>query len=781
MLQKGQSRTTLLASALLALLALLFTWQGTLGGKVFAPLELLSHFEPWRGVRAGEPPAWDVLLWDGTAQFYVWRELVRSMLLSGEMPYWNPYQFCGMPLLANSQSAPFYPLHLLALPLPTWLAMGWLAWFHLFWAGLGLMLCARREGLSLNASFLAGALWVFSTFFVAWLQLPSVPATMSWFGWVLLGVRLVSDEGVRKLWAFAVPTGMMLLAGHLQFAFYGILLVLLYSLYRAMPKFLDDRVSAGLFILSMLFGLGLAFCLASPQLLPVLELSGWSHRVSTPTEAGYEAYVRNALPLFHLIALWLPDVYGHPRNGSYWGAVHYAELALGIGTLGLVLAFASMARGRIVAFWWGVAVFALLLALGTPLLKLFYFLVPGGSATGSPARVLCLFALAMALLAGYGYDALSQSARAFWRGMVVYLIAGAIAIGLAFVLLPAGVPREPLTAGIGQNGFRSVALLVLASLLWLGFTQKRLSPQLFSLLLVFIAILEPFAQGYRYPLYAKREAVFPEVPLLSEVRPNPAERIATLNTRWSLYDAPPAVMPPNTSAMYRLYDVAGYDSLLPLHTKQVLDWINGTDSAPLENGNMQFVKRIHERLGWLRVKRVLTSDGWQEVPGNLSGVYLGRAQIAEQITPKLLDWAWRNGVVLLEPEEGQRALRFHSEGVSVPNAQIEWLDYRATRLRLRVTNPSNQESWLLLSDTYYPGWRARVNGKAVPLVRANHAFRAVPVPPGVSEVEMGYSPRLIAVVLPFVGAALLASVLFVPALIASARERVKQEVSAPHS
>lgn len=742
-MNRSESRRAVVVSvALLALLALLFTWQGTLGGKVFAPLELIYHFEPWRALRSEGRPAWDVLLWDGAAQFYVWRDLVRQLWLSGEIPFWNPYSLCGLPLMANSQSAPLYPPHLLALPLPTGLAMGWLAWFHLFWAGLGLLLFLRREGLSLYASWLGGALWMFSTFFVAWLQLPSVPSTLSWFGWVLWGLSHLAEGGVRRLWRFALPLAMMLLAGHLQFAFYGVLLIALYTLRLAMAQFRGGWQAGVRFLGLALVGGLLGLMVAAPQLLPVLEFSGWSHRVSIASEAGYQAYVRNALPLFHLVALWFPDAYGHPRAGTYWGAVHYAELALAVGTLGLVWALVNLRRPQASGFWWLVVGLALLLALGTPLLRLFYFYLPGFSATGSPARVLCLFALGMAVLAGYGYDAFCQHKGRLWYGVGAYVGLGLLAVVLAMNLLPSGVSREPLIQGMGVMLPRVGALLVIAGLVALALHRNLLSAPLGLGLLVLMTVLEPFAQGYRYPLYAGREAVFPEVPVLSaqvSTRDVP-QRIAVLNTRWSLYEPPPAVMPPNTSVMYRYYEVGGYDSLLPRHTKQVLDWINGTDSAPVENGNMQFVKQPSERLRWLRVERILTSDGWLSVGGDASGVYLGRAELAEQISPDQLAQAWENGVVLLDAEQGTQALQQYGAGVSVPNAQIEWQEYRANRLRLRVVNPSNQSSWLLLSDTYYPGWRAEVDGSPVPLVRANHAFRAVPIPPGTHEVQMRYIP-----------------------------------------
>jgi uncharacterized membrane protein YfhO len=50
----------------------------------------------------------------------------------------------------------------------------------------------------------------------------------------------------------------------------------------------------------------------------------------------------------------------------------------------------------------------------------------------------------------------------------------------------------------------------------------------------------------------------------------------------------------------------------------------------------------------------------------------------------------------------------------------------------------------VLSDRWYPGWKARVNGVEAPIFRANGVFRAVPVPTGVSEIELRFAPGSIA-------------------------------------
>jgi hypothetical protein len=64
----------------------------------------------------------------------------------------------------------------------------------------------------------------------------------------------------------------------------------------------------------------------------------------------------------------------------------------------------------------------------------------------------------------------------------------------------------------------------------------------------------------------------------------------------------------------------------------------------------------------------------------------------------------------------------------------------ATPARVRVATVTQAPAWLVLGDTWYPGWRARVDGQDAALWRANHAFRAVHLPAGRHEVEMRFVP-----------------------------------------
>jgi uncharacterized membrane protein YfhO len=60
--------------------------------------------------------------------------------------------------------------------------------------------------------------------------------------------------------------------------------------------------------------------------------------------------------------------------------------------------------------------------------------------------------------------------------------------------------------------------------------------------------------------------------------------------------------------------------------------------------------------------------------------------------------------------------------------------------KISITTNSNGDNLLFLSDTYYPGWQAFVDGSKTQIYRADFAFRAILVPKGKHQVEFIYNP-----------------------------------------
>jgi hypothetical protein len=503
-------------------------------------------------------------MWDGAAQFGVWRLYTAQMWRHGWLPLWNPHQGMGYPLYANSQSAIFYPPNALFV----WLrerAFGWLAALHLWWAGMGAWLLLRRQvGVGFAAALVGAIAFAFSLWMITWQYLPSVPATASWLPWVVLTTaRWSVQPDVRRATWWGTAMGLCLLAGHLQIAFYVLGAGLLLAIYGILMRIRIRKTSASFSETagsktgtwaSALLAFALALALSAPQVLPAVEMSRLSHRRAPATMEGYSAYVGSAMPVAHLITLFLPDFFGHPGVArtdapdvsTYWGKGNYAEFACFVGIPVLLLAVLGAWGYR--SFWRVyallMAILAMLLALGTPLNALLYFGVPGFSGTGSPARVLLLWAFGTALLAAMGADRLVSASRKDW------LWTGGVLAGLFAVSLLAA--RRTTVQALGEEAFSEwlgaqMPMLVQGiALAMMGagavvFGSKRQWNQLLMQGVLTVCVLGSlWLAGAGYNPTAPADSVYPTTPLLEQTQ-NLTEgkwRIFAVQSSWSLYRAP---------------------------------------------------------------------------------------------------------------------------------------------------------------------------------------------------------------------------------------------------
>jgi hypothetical protein len=621
-----------LAVVLIALVALIPTGKFVLGGLVPAPVDQVHQLPPWNAPKPNAP--WDVLQLDGALQFLPWRDFMLQARRDGAVPLWNPYAFAGAPFLGNSQSAPLYPLHLIW-PFDAESLLSFSAWLHLFIAGVGVYLLCRRLGASFCGGLLGGSAMSLCAFMVAWIELPSVGMTAAWIPWALLGVARLFDQPTPKSAAkLAASVGLMLLAGHLQIAAYGLIATVLFALWllfeprpraaseaettiegweseggHPAPESIPEVTSApppqpklklaALCLASLVLG---AF-LSAPQTLTAIESGRFGHRASAPTSEGWDAYKASALTPKHLATLVTPRVFGEPnvplagepKVTSYWLALeepgrHYAELAFYLGPAALplaVLALFRRSRRRRLLFFPALAAIGVLIALGTAVAKLLYDYLPGWAATGSPGRAAILCAVGLCIFAGAALpeDDAEEPGPSFLpaAALVALAILGIAAASTFSSLVPAQfinlLPHSPTDGGLQLAAASLLALLALR--------YRRARPvAIAGLIALQIATLTAVHwntnPGSPRGLAAQS---FPGLEILN------GKTVAVVNSSWSLFTAPKeAIAPPNSLLPYRIKELGGYDSLIRRVTKEKLDQANGQDSAPPANGNMMFIK-----------------------------------------------------------------------------------------------------------------------------------------------------------------------------------------------
>ncbi|MDD5628458.1 MAG: hypothetical protein PHU21_05305 [Elusimicrobia bacterium] len=320
------------------------------------------------------------------AYHYPLRALVSGALQEGRLPFWNPYIFCGGPLSANSQAGLFYPLAVLCRILPLTLALSWDFTLHILWGGLGLLLLARREGLSACAALFLAGLYVFSPFVLYRVTagIPTLLAALAWVPWCWLAFLSGRTALLAAVWA------LQFLSGHPQF---------LLANAAAMAAWALCRKERGR-LLARLAGAGLgAAALAVVQWPDTWRFVSLSVRRVWPQSflAAYSVAPRDLLTW-----LW-PNALGNPLDGT-WGdvpSVFFESCGVFIGWAGLLAAAAGLWGARA----WRAAVLLALgvfLALGwnNPL----YRLAAAGPAglLRTPSRYLFLSLWGLVMAAGAG-------------------------------------------------------------------------------------------------------------------------------------------------------------------------------------------------------------------------------------------------------------------------------------------------------------------------------------------------------------------------------------------
>lgn len=728
-----------------------FCWP-VFAGRVMLPADLCLLMLPWQHLQSAFPAfhrAYNPML-DPIQQYLPWRIYAVDMIRRGVIPLWNPYSFCGTPFLANLQSALLYPPNLLFLLTGARHGFGVSAILHLTLGGWLMYWFLMRLGLRATAALFGALVFAFNGFTVTWLEYPTLSL------WVLMwlpGVLLCYQQALscpRSAWP-GLAAGLVafqLLGGHLQIAAYALLALLLYAAVATAAPGRPWR--SRLLAASLALGpLATGMCLAAGQLLPTLELAAHSGRVAHTAGAA----LSTAFPLTHLVLYCVPNFFGNPVDYNYWGnyqhpAINFFETACYVGIPTLVLAAVGLRRWRLpyVSFFALLTALAVLAAVGSPVYLALYHLVPGFKELAGLGRILCLAAFGLAGLAAVGVDELQsrREARSAGPGVVVVGVAAvSLVVASWYVFEPAIGELGPSFASYLMAQVAAFVLLLVASLVLTELRARmRLGASVFAALALVLLVGDLFWFGLRFNPHTDSHLAYPETELLRWLRARAGhDRVTSLASDGMDW------MPHNSPMIFRLRDIHGSDSLRVKWSFELV--------SPPDGSQAHYPPPDSPLLGELGVRYLLTrrepGEGWRLVRDDDTPVY-------ERLSWKPRAWLTRS-VRVVADEDMLDTLRHHAPltwaGVSDPRvaAQLSpgevapspdgtervefWRDGEdVVALLVRARAPSV----LVLTDSYYPGWRAWVNGQQTPIYRVNYAFRGLRVPAGESHVVMRYEP-----------------------------------------
>ncbi|MFQ5854803.1 MAG: oligosaccharide flippase family protein [Anaerolineae bacterium] len=740
---------------------------------------------------------------------YVWKQFIRDSIRARQLPLWNPYIFAGVPFLAAGQHSALYPLSIIYYILPLWRAFGVFTVVQLWLAGLFMYTYVRVLGAGRFGAVFAGLAYMLSGLMLVNVVFPMIIAAMSWLPLLLAAIEVLiraqeddpstdwlpRGRRLLALLAVGVIVGLQFLAGHVEISYYILLVAAFYASWRLTE--LWRRRGLRVVLTSAMWLAGLAVvgvALAGVQLIPLYELVTLNFRQGA---AGFQQVLGWAYPSRQIIAFLIPDFFGNPAHhrvfdlfsrqwvelpgSTEWGIKNYVEGTAYVGILPLLLASLAviLRRSRHVWFFVVLAVLSLLFAFGTPAYALLYYGLPGLSQVHTPFRWVFPYSVAVAVLAGLGADwlvkrqrgqrsqtsqkgqagqrgnggsgvrapAVNDGSLAGWLGWGMVGAGGAVLGGLALGYVRPGAAMR-LADRIMQTSARAVEAF--------GEPSLFLSYQFWNvgLLGIFLlgagVILVLWRRGWRVAgmpawqvvavivliadLWAMGHDFYPRVqPALRDETPPVVQFLQQDDSLYRVASYGPAhVLWPNAGMRHGIHDIRGYDSIIP---RQYTDYMAalGTQDLLLYNriGPLNDPATLDSpRLDLLNVKYVLSTEDINHL--DFRQVFRdGDVRVYEHTNalPRAL-------LTSETPSDFPPASRFTFHASRITR-------YTPNGIEIAVETETPQT--LVLTDSYFPGWRAFVTPasgeeREVEIVRAFENFRAVEVPAGQSAVRFKYFP-----------------------------------------
>jgi len=746
---KKSSFNLIFGLVLTCILTFLFFFPHLLKGKIPIPADsLLGLYHPFRdnsytGYTPGRFPVKNPLITDPVLQTYSWRALTIDNIKEGNLPLWNPYSFSGQPLLANIQSAPFQVTNILFFIFPFKIAWGIQVILTSILTSLFMFLFLKDLKLASIASVFGAVILPFTGFFIAWLTWGTVIASAMWLPLTLLSINKLKAK-VSGLWFLILVFTLVqsLLSGHWQTAFYVSSCAFFYFLFLL----LKSRNLRGSLVIFAAFIL--AVLIAGVQLVPSLEFIKYSAR---NIDQGY--YPQRPdwfLPPQHLIQLVAPDFFGNPAKYNYWGIWNYAEFVSFIGIVPFVFVLVSFLKKESKTFFFVIlAAVSLMLALANPISKIPYVTHVPLVSSMQPSRIILLFVFSLTVLAAYGFDYFLKEKlkfKIFFPAIIVLIVLLALAL---YTFLQKD--SFPLAGNIDARSvaLRNLVLPITFSLTFLFLMVLRfakISKKIIILAIFLITLADLYRFGYKFTPFSKLSQIFPKTEttayLASQEKPF---RILSTDRR---------LMHPNISGVYQIESADGYDPLyLQKYGQLVSVW--QTSNPKVASGSFNRIitpqKYDSKLVDLLNVKYILSFDeiespnlikvfeeGETKVYENLR--VLPRAFFAEEIVKaasdkeelaKILDDSFN-----LSTSATSYKFSFEKQNIL---AKVNFEKYTDQVLVLKTV--TDKESPLIISNVFYPGWQAYIDGKKTDIHEVDYMFQSVIIPEGRHEVKFQFRPK----------------------------------------
>lgn len=767
------------------LVTLVFYYPLLKGQIPFPGDTLVGGYEPYRS--AGIPNKGQGV--DIIREAFPWKSFIVDSLQHGQIPFWNPHNFSGNPLMANFQSAVFYPFNALFFIMPFLSAWSALIFLGPFLAGLFTFLFLRELKLSKTASFFGGVVFAFSSYMTVWLEYGNISHTYLWLPLALYCTERLLKNFTKKNLLFLILTlWASILGGYIQGFFYILVTLSVYFLSK-----ISGNKNITLKKIIIYFS-----ALLAPILLSLFQVLQTIQILQLSSRGNYslDKIERMLNPIWYTITVIIPDFFGNPGVRNYWYDGTYIEQVSYFGVIPFILALAALVRFKKykeVKIFGSLFIILFLIATDLVVTKYIYTLPIPMLSTTVPTRILGLFEFCGAILAAFGLEMfLHKKGRraSMIASMSVLLV---ILAAFTFTILSPHFLSDPDWLVHMQVAKRNTILpLTFATLFlivsFLSFRAKSRNPipqkseskrvgdsstlveMTFGVIIIFLTIFDLFYFFHKITPFSPQQFVYPQTPVMSYLQTHAG------NNRFWGYGS--GYIQPNFQTYDKTYSPEGDD---PLHIKWYTEFLESSKDGkppvrlPRPDANIiggygpkdldgnYYRQKVLNLLG---IKYVLNKDEllgkeyrpdlttfnknkytlvWQEAPW----------QIYENLHAVPRTFLTREYIVVSDKDTFFKT--FFDKNFNEATTVILDLDPKLTKNKeLKTKNVTiisyapnkvviktnaDKDALLFISDTYYPEWKAKIDMTETKIYKADYAFRAVVVPAGEHMVTFSYEPK----------------------------------------
>lgn len=707
----------------------------------------------------------------------------ETMQTFNEIPLWNPYTMIGNPFLSSSHSGLFYPFNAVVYIFPPqlyYIFVNASVFLHFFLAGFFMYLFMKKIGVNKFGAFIAGITFMFSgklvTTFLYAGHFTNMPIVLLPLMLLLLELAI---EKRSYLYAnlLGISMAIQFFGVHTQLFYYSIVILFVYSVSRALRAFsnsLKKFLKLNSFYIIAVIVLVL---ITSVQLFPAVHFAVWHS--ARPLTGDYSFATSFSLPPKQFIAFLVPDFFGSPLNHTTWGAPNYWELNayLGITSLFLALIAIIFRRNFYTVFFALLGIVAVLFSMGnyTPFFAIFSK-IPGVTIFRIPSRMLYIYSLSVAVLAGIGAGYISSDIEKEKRESIKRLSKAIFALGIILLIfLPViyfnkakflefgkAIVMEKYHAGelpsVGPlakqlsyytqnvetvfNGiFWNLAIIIIGIIISSGILTLRLRRKemqaIFMFVIALVILFELWGFGIKFVEAEDFSSVFAKNNIISFLEKDTSYyRAIDLTQETHGYIA----------GRYGV-NILNFDVQPARYFMELMETVLNISQLTDANIKISDIKN-YQVFDILNFKYFITKEAIInerfELVYNSSGSYIylnkeamPRAYIVHKVVNvnngqalDILPTVELKSVAVVED-----ALKLNDAGKS-EGAEI--IFYSPNRVVVSAISAS--DGLLVFSDAWMQGWEVFVNGNKSILYKTNHALRGVFLKAGTNEVIFTYNP-----------------------------------------